>query len=133
MGDGATGTNASHYQYKSNVDCDLDEANGFDFTNRGYTDHLNNVITGYAYIASETFPYVMPKYAGAPMPMDKYDGAIDKNYNYKCPVGSGTAIPLASPSSSGSSSSSSSSSSSTSNTASTSSQTTTDDAPTVQY
>ena len=60
-----------------------------------------------------------------------------KEYNYKCPVGSGTAIPLASPSSgsssSGSSSSSSSSSSSTSNTASTSSQTTTDDAPTVQY
>ena len=24
------------------------------------------------------------EYAGTPMPMDKYDGAIDKNYNYKC-------------------------------------------------
>ena len=36
----------------------------------------------------------MPKYAGTPMPMEKYSGAIDKNYNYKCPVGSGTAISL---------------------------------------
>ena len=79
--DGEKGTDMAHYEYRPNVDCDLDEANGFDFTNRGYTDHLNNVITGYAYIASETFPYVMPKYAGTPMPMDKYDGAIDKNYN----------------------------------------------------
>jgi len=95
--DGATGTNAADYYYRSNVDCDLDEANGFDFTNRGYTDHLNNVITGYAYVVSDTFPYVMPKYAGTPMPMEKYNGAIDKNYNYKCPVGSGTATFITTP------------------------------------
>ena len=28
------------------------------------------------------------------MPLEKYSGAIDKNYNYKCPVGSGTVISL---------------------------------------
>ena len=55
---------------------------------------FDNPIEGYAYVASESYPYVMPKYAGTPMPMEKYSGAIDKNYNYKCPVGSGTAISL---------------------------------------
>ena len=92
--EGESGSHSTHYEYQPSVNCDLDEANGYDFTNRGFTDHLDNPIEGYAYVASESYPYIMPKYAGTPMPMEKYSGAIDKNYNYKCPVGSGTAISL---------------------------------------
>ena len=73
-----SGSHSTHYEYQPSVHCDLDEANGYDFTNRGFTDHLDNPIEGYAYVASESYPYIMPKYAGIPMPLEKYSGAIDK-------------------------------------------------------
>ena len=62
--DGGGGDDSSDYTHIASDDCDLDEANGFDFTGMDIRDNFGNVITGYAYVASDSYPYVMPKYAG---------------------------------------------------------------------
>jgi len=52
------------YQLKSHCD-DLDEANGFDFTDSGIQDNNGNFITGYAYVASQGYPFLPLKHAGS--------------------------------------------------------------------
>lgn len=59
------GGDTSDYSHIASENCDLDAANGFDFTGKGILDSEGNEITGYAYVASDTYPYVMPKYAGS--------------------------------------------------------------------
>ncbi|CAD7975383.1 unnamed protein product [Amoebophrya sp. A25] len=46
--------------------CELDEANGFDFTNLNYTDANGREITGYGYLLTEEYPFVPPYFAGEP-------------------------------------------------------------------
>ena len=60
------GDDTSDYIYSeftTNVydDCDLDEANGYDFTGKGIKDPYGREISGYGYVASHDYPYVMPK------------------------------------------------------------------------
>lgn len=62
--DGGGGDDTSDYEFDETGDCDLDLANGFDFTGAGIADSDGNLITGYAYIASESYPYVMTAYRG---------------------------------------------------------------------
>ena len=35
-------------------------ANGYDFTGKGITNSDGQAITGYGYVATDTYPYVMP-------------------------------------------------------------------------
>ena len=49
-----------NWQHVSGTDCDLDIANGYDFTGKGIKDPDGKEITGYGYVASEDYPWVMP-------------------------------------------------------------------------
>jgi plastocyanin len=62
IGDDST----DYYFVQDKNNCDLDEANGLDFTGKGYVDERGVDITGYAYVMSDDYPYVMIKYAGTP-------------------------------------------------------------------
>jgi len=62
---GTGGESTSDYEFIPGEDCDLDEANGFDFTGKGMFDNEGNELTGYAYLASESYPYVMPYLYGS--------------------------------------------------------------------
>lgn len=81
---GMDGTEDTHYVYEASDECDLDEANAYDFTGKGFVDSNDEPITGWAYIASESYPYVMPKYIGTAQPLLPYDGEISINSNTKC-------------------------------------------------
>ena len=50
----------SSYEHIEGDNCELDMANGYDFTGKGIVDPDGNEITGYAYVASEDYPWVMP-------------------------------------------------------------------------
>jgi hypothetical protein len=63
--DGDVGADTSDYAHAATNDCDLDKANGYDFTGMGIADSDGNEITGYAYVATDSYPYVMPFYAGS--------------------------------------------------------------------
>ena len=80
----SNGSLTSHYEYDPTSGCDLDSANAYDFTGKGFVDAENNPITGWAYVASESYPYVMPSYIGEPQPLEEYDGDITINNNLKC-------------------------------------------------
>ena len=54
-----TGSTSS-YTHVEGTDCDLDIANGYDFTGKGIKGPDDKEITGYAYVASEDYPWVMP-------------------------------------------------------------------------
>ena len=56
----------------------MDEANGYDFTGKGIFDSEGNEITGYAYVGSENYPYVIAKFYGSVRgcPFTDYDGEI---------------------------------------------------------
>tara|TARA_A100001015_G_scaffold90427_1_gene100698 strand:+ start:188 stop:5755 length:5568 start_codon:yes stop_codon:yes gene_type:complete len=59
---------STDYEYvKDKNSCDLDEANGFDFTSKGYVDARGEDITGYAYVMTDDYPYVITHYAGEPV------------------------------------------------------------------
>jgi len=48
--------------------CNLDEANGFWFNaTQGIEDADGNLITGYAYVATDNYPYVPTKFMGTPV------------------------------------------------------------------
>lgn len=71
-----------HYDFKSDSNCDLNEANGYNFTGKGIVDSNNETIEGWAYVASESFPYVMPKFMGIPktfLPYTRKEILINKN------------------------------------------------------
>jgi YHYH protein len=55
----------SDYTHNMTGRCDLDKANGYDFTGKNITDSNGQVISGYAYVATDTYPYTMPYYAGS--------------------------------------------------------------------
>lgn len=52
------GENESDYSFSTD-NCELDKANGYDFTGKGVTDSTGAEITGYAYVASEAYPFLM--------------------------------------------------------------------------
>jgi len=60
---GTGGESSSDYTFTSSTACDLDEANGYDFTGKGINDNDGNAITGYAYVATDAYPWVMVKFA----------------------------------------------------------------------
>ena len=61
------GDDTTDYEFvKDKNNCELDEANGFNFTGKSYTDDKGETITGYAYVMSDDYPYVMTHYAGEP-------------------------------------------------------------------
>ena len=45
--------------------CNLDEANGFDFTDKGILNPSGEAISGYGYVVTKDYPYVPIKYAGS--------------------------------------------------------------------
>ena len=55
---GTGGESTSDFTFTASAACDLDEANGYDFTGKGLTDPTGAAITGYAYVASDAFPWV---------------------------------------------------------------------------
>ena len=59
----------------------MDEANGYDFTGKGIKDSEGNEMTGYAYVASEDYPFVMAKFYGstADSTFEDYSGEIAVN------------------------------------------------------
>lgn len=60
---GTGGESSSDYTFTSSSECDLDEANGYDFTGKGINDSDGNAITGYAYVATDAYPWVQTKFA----------------------------------------------------------------------
>ena len=48
----------SSYEHVPGNDCELDMANGYDFTGKGIVDPAGKEITGYAYVASSDYPWV---------------------------------------------------------------------------
>ena len=52
------------HKYNANNDCNLDEANGFDFTDKGITNPNGETIHGYGYVVTRDYPYLPLKYAG---------------------------------------------------------------------
>ena len=50
--------------YSPTADCELDEANGFNFSGTNITDSNGQPIEGYAYVVSTDFPHLPYKYAG---------------------------------------------------------------------
>ena len=64
------GQDTTDYQYvlagtPGGAHCDLDAANGYNFTGKGLLDGASGrPISGYGYVASEDYPWVMPKFAG---------------------------------------------------------------------
>jgi YHYH protein len=61
----STGTYPSDWVHSLQEDCDLDEANGYLFTaDDNITNQYGKRIVGYGYVATDTYPYVMPLYAG---------------------------------------------------------------------
>jgi hypothetical protein len=46
--------------------CDLDKANGYEFTvDDNLTDANGTLIVGYGYVATQTYPHIMPFYVGS--------------------------------------------------------------------
>jgi YHYH protein len=64
--DNSTGAFPADWVHSLQDDCDLDEANGYLFTaGDNIIDEHGEQIVGYGYVATDTYPYVMPYYAGA--------------------------------------------------------------------
>jgi arylsulfatase A-like enzyme len=63
--DGGNGDDTSDWTHIESTACDLDQANGFDFTGMNIQDNTGSNISGYAYVATHEYPYVMPFYAGS--------------------------------------------------------------------
>jgi hypothetical protein len=63
--DGENGDDTSDWTHIESAACDLDQANGFDFTGMNIKDSTGSNISGYAYVATHDYPYVMPFYAGS--------------------------------------------------------------------
>ena len=64
-------------------ECHLNEANAFNF-GKGFVDSKNNTIEGWAYVASETYPFVMPKFMGIPTVVQTFKRKISINTNTEC-------------------------------------------------
>lgn len=63
--DNGGGDDTSDYVFEDKPTCDLDLANGYNFTDKGIRDSNNNEVTGYAYLVSDSYPYVMAAYRGS--------------------------------------------------------------------
>jgi YHYH protein len=87
------GGDTTDYTHVPTNDCDLDMANGYDFTGKGIVDNTGKAITGYAYVASDSYPYVMAYYAGSTWtPIAEFETWPGDS----APVAAGTA-PMSSP------------------------------------
>jgi uncharacterized protein YjbI with pentapeptide repeats len=53
------------HKYNANNNCNLDEANGFDFTDKGILNPEGEEISGYGYVVTRDYPYLPLKYAGS--------------------------------------------------------------------
>jgi len=78
----------SSFEHVSGSDCELDQANGYDFTGKGIKDASGNTITGYAYVATDTYPYVMPYLYGKHDCSTVKQGTIDATKKCFIPSGS---------------------------------------------
>ena len=78
MEPGRTGSDESHYRFRPN-DCELDQYNGYDFSGQGFLDSNNNPIEGWAYVATESFPFITSAYKGTPGELTYFYGEIPEN------------------------------------------------------
>jgi len=87
--DGVIGDDSADWFFRNSFAdaCELDEANGYDFTGSGIKDNNGNEIVGYAYVASDVMFGTPPKLAGAVQPFRyniDYTEAIPLNNPSKC-------------------------------------------------
>jgi hypothetical protein len=63
--DGDIRGETSDWSHVANTYCDLDAADGYDFSGTGIADSDGKEITGHAHVVTDSYPYVMPFFAGA--------------------------------------------------------------------
>ena len=91
--DSAMGDDSHDYVFdpvgeRHGVSCDLDDANGVDFTNLELLDNFGVEITGYGYVATEEYPFVPPRISGEILPMYEMESRenIPLNNPVRCPT-----------------------------------------------
>jgi YHYH protein len=88
----------SDYTHNMTESCDMDKANGYDFTGKNITDSNGQVISGYAYVATDTYPYTMPYFAGSTWTMRQpLLSWMSETSPTAAPLASPVAAPMAGP------------------------------------